>query len=160
VNGVSANSQFDYLIAIGILSANDISSILKIANEDTTTYHLYTKASRSIDIQNDILDIVNSNDADGVLDVNNHFNTSNHTIEDAEIVVEMVDGKIVSMKVLTKIKYVPTGGDHTDKTVTLTNKIELEFNKNLDKAAKYEAPKSTSTGLSGLGLNNAKFYIL
>ena len=82
------------------------------------------------------------------------------TIEDAEIVVVMKDGAIVSMEVLTKIKYVPTGGDHTDKTVTLTNKIELEFNKNLDKAADYEAPKSTSTGLSGLGLNNAKFYIL
>ncbi len=160
VNGVSANSQFDYLIAIGILSANDISSIMKIVDEETTTYHLYTKASKSIDIQNDILDIVNSNDADGVLDVNNHFNSSEHIIEDAEIVVVMKDGAIVSMEVLTKIKYVPTGGDHTDKTVTLTNKIELEFNKNLDKAAEYEAPKSTSTGLSGLGLNNVKFYIL
>ena len=75
-------------------------------------------------------------------------------------VVEMKNGAIVSMNVLTKIKYVPTGGNHTDKTITLTNKIELEFNKNLDKAADYEAPKSTSTGLSGLGLNNAKFYIL
>ena len=160
VTGYSANSQFDYLVAIGILSASDISSIMETVDEETTTYHLYTKASKSIDIQNDILDIVNSNNADGVLDVNNYFNSSEHTIEDAEIVVVMKDGAIVSMEVLTKIKYVPTGGDHTDKTVTLTNKIELEFNKNLDKAADYEAPKSTSTGLSGLGLNNAKFYIL
>lgn len=160
VSGVSANSQFEYLIAIGILSASDISSIMHTTDGETTTYHLYTKASKSIDIQNDILSIVNSNDADGVIDANNYFNSSNHTIEDAEIVVEMKNGVIVSLNVLTKIKYVPTGGDYTDKTVTLTNKIELVFNENLDKAAEYEAPKSTSTGLSGVGLNNAKFYIL
>lgn len=160
VTGYSANTQFDYLVALALLSSNDISSILRVTNEDVTTYHIYTKASKSIDIQNGILDFVNSNDADGVLDVNNHFNASNHTIEDAEIVVEMKNGQITSINVLTKIKYVPTGGDYTENTVTLTNKIEVVFNKNLDKASEYEAPKSTSTGLSGLGLNNAKFYIL
>ena len=160
VIGYSANTQFDYLVALGILSANDISSIMSVTEDTKTTYHLYTKASKSIDIQNGILDIVNSNDEDGVLDANNYFNSSNHTIEDAEIVVVIENGAIVSMEVLTKIKYVPIGGDYTDKTVTLTNKIEIAFNKNIDKAAEYEAPKSVSTGLSGIGLNNAKYYIL
>ena len=160
VTGYSADTQFDYLVALAILSANDISSIMSVEEDAKTTYHLYTKASKSITIQNGILAIVNSNEEDGVLDVNNHFNASNHTIEDAEIVVVMENGQIVSMEVLTKIKYVPTGGDHTDKTVTLTNKIEIAFNKRIDKASEYEAPKSVSTGLSGLGLNNQKFYIL
>ena len=160
VTGYSADTQFDYLVALAILSANDISSIMSVEEDAKTTYHLYTKASKSITIQNGILAIVNSNEEDGVLDVNNHFNASNHTIEDAEIVVVMENGQIVSMDVLTKIKYVPTGGDHTDKTVTLTNKIEIAFNKRIDKASEYEAPKSVSTGLSGLGLNNQKFYIL
>ena len=160
VTGYSANSQFDYLVALALLSSSDISSILSVTNEGVTTYHLYTKASKSIAIQNGILDIVNSNNEDGVLDANNYFNSSNYTIEDAEIVVEMENGQITSINILTKIKYVPIGGDYTEDVATLTNKIEVVFNKNLDKAAEYEAPKSTSTGLSGLGLNNAKFYIL
>ena len=160
VAGYSASTQFDYLVAIGVLSSNDISSIMSVTEDAKTTYHIYTKSSKSIDIQNGILDIVNSNDEDGVLDVNNHFNSSNNTIEDAEIVVVIENGQILSMEVLTKIKYVPIDGDHADKTVTLTNKIELEFNINLDKATEYKAPKSTTSGLSGLGLNNTKFYIL
>lgn len=144
VNGVTANGQFDYIVAKSYLTASDISSIVKVVNDDVTTYRFYTKESRTIGIQDDILDIINDCNAEGVLDANNHFNSSEYTIEDAEIVVEMVDGKIVSMEVLTKIKYVPTGGDHTDKTVTLTNTLKFEFNKNLDKAEEYEAPEKDS----------------
>lgn len=144
VNGVTANGQFDYIVAKAYLTAGDISSIVKVVNDNVTTYRIYTKESRTIGIQNDILDIINDCNAEGVLDANNYFNSSEYTIEDAEIVVEMVDGKITSMKVVTKIKYVPTGGDHTDKTVTLTNTIKYEFNANLDKAEEYEAPEKDS----------------
>ena len=160
VAGYSASTQFDYLVALGVLSSNDISSIMSVSEDAKTTYHIYTKSSKSIDIQNDILAIVNSNDADGVVDMNNYFNTSNHVIKDAEIVVVVENGQIISIEVITEIEYIPTGGEYADKTVTLTNKAEILFNKNLDKAASYEAPKSTSSGLSGLGLNNTKFYIL
>ena len=66
---------------------------------------------------------------------------------------------LTEITVNTKITYNPTGGEHTENNVTLTNTISVKINENLDKAAEYEAPKSTTTGLSGLGLNNTKFYI-
>ena len=90
-------------------------------------------------MQNKILEIINSNDAEGVLDVNNYFN-SDYIVEEAEIVIEMKDGKLVGMECLTELKYCPTGGDYTEYNITLTNTIEFVINDRLNKALDYEAP--------------------
>ena len=110
-------------------------------------------------IKDEITEIINSNEAEGVLDVNNYFNNSEYEIKDAEIIIEMKNGKIVNISITTKISYVSTGGEYSGEKVLLTNSIELAVNEKIDDASEYEAPKKTETSIGGFGLNNAKYYI-
>lgn len=159
LDGVSVDTQFNYLLGAAMVDASDVDCIKKVEKNGSTFYYIYTKTNQSLAIKDTITGIINSNDAEGVVDVNNYFNSSNYTIKDAEIVIELKEGALAEITVNTKITYNPTGGEHTENNVTLTNTISVKINENLDKAAEYEAPKSTTTGLSGLGLNNTKFYI-
>ncbi len=157
---ITASTQFDYLVGLALINGSEVDCLKKEVEGTTVTYKIYLKKATTLALQDKILDMINSNDADGVLDVNNYFNASKNIIEDACMEVEMVDGKVASVKLDTKIKYNPTGGEYTEEKITLKNSIRLTIDESLDKAMEYEAPKGTSTSLSGLGLNNAKYYIL
>ena len=159
LDGISADTQFNYLLGATMVNASDVDCIKKVEKNGSTFYYIYTKTNKSLAIKDTITDIINSNEAEGVVDVNNYFNSSEYTIKDAEIVIELKDGVLAEINVNTKITYNPIGGEHTENNITLTNTIVVKINENLDKAAEYEAPKSTTTGLSGFGLNNTKYYI-
>ena len=160
LDGVSANSQFDYMFNAAKVNVNDVDCISKEIKEGKVFYYIYTKTAKTLSIKDTITNIINSNEAPGVVDVNNYFNGTNNEIKDSEIVVEMEAGAIVNISIKTKIKYVPTAGEYSEDKITLTNSIELSVNEKLEDAQEYEAPKNTETTLlGGFGLNNAKYYI-
>ena len=80
-------------------------------------------------------------------------------IKDAIVVVEMKNGEIASISLKTEVRYNPVGGDYTEENITLTDKISIIFNDNLESAKTYTAPKKEKTSLGSVGLNNAKYYI-
>ena len=127
LNNISVDTQFDYMIA-PVLQASANMDCVRVETENGT-----------ISVQNTILNMINSNDATGVVDVNNYFNTD-YIVKEAEIIVEFVDGKITNVECLTELKYCPTGGEYTEYNITLTNTIELKINDKLSTAEKYEAP--------------------
>lgn len=157
---LSLSTQFNYLFNAANITADDVDCVTKKENGELLEYELFLTKASTISIQNKILEIVNSNDADGVLDVDNYFDPSNYSIEEASIEVVITAGKLTSINVTTEIKYNPTSEEYVDEIIILTNVIELKVNEWYSYAEEYEAPKSTSTGLSGYGLNNFKFYIL
>ncbi len=156
--GVTVNSQFDYMTDAAILDAANVDCIKKVVDGQTTKYYIYMKTATILSIKDTITGIINSNNADGVVDVDNYFNSTDYIIRDAEMVITMVSGKISTVTIDTELRYCPTSGDYTEAQITLTNSISLSVDVELDKATEYEAPSSTTTGLH-LGLNNAKFYI-
>lgn len=160
LDGVTANTQFDYLISAANISVDKIDCIRKESANGSTKYYIYMNKEQTMSVQSIIADIINSNDAEGVIPVNNYFNTQSNTVRDSEMVIEMKNGKIVAIDVATKIRYNPVGGDYMEEQITLTNSISLVVNDKLSQAKEYEAPKSTTTVLGSFGLNNAKFYIL
>lgn len=159
LDGVSANTQFDYLVGAAKLNATDVDCISKEEKDGSIFYYIYATTKKTLSIKDKITEIINSNDAEGVIDVDNYFNNDKYDVKDSEIVIEMKAGKIVNISVSTKIKYVPTAGEYSQDKITLTNTIELAVNENLDKAAEYEAPKKTTMSIGSLGLNNPKYYI-
>ncbi len=159
LENVTIDTQFDYLVNPFLFSVEDIDCIRKAVDKNKTTYKLYLSNASAIAVQDKIIDIVNSNEEAGVLDVDNYM-SSNVTIKDAEFIVEIVDGEIVSMKIKTDLKYNPTAGDYTDYNITLTNELEILVNKKLDKASDYEAPEKVVGSFLNVGLNNVKYYIL
>ncbi|MBO7177585.1 MAG: hypothetical protein J6V69_00620 [Clostridia bacterium] len=160
LNNVSANSQFDYMFGAAMVNASDVDCIAKETKDGKVFYYIYTKTAKTLSIKDTITDIINSNEATGVVDVNNYFNNTKNEIKDSEIVVEMEAGAIVNISVKTKIKYVPTAGEYSEDKITLTNSMELSVNEKLEDAQEYEAPKNTETSiLGGFGLNNTKYYI-
>lgn len=159
-DGFTVNTQFDYLFNSAMVELADIDCIKKVEKGGSVFYYIYTKTSKTLSIKDTVTDMINSNDAVGVVDVNNYFNSSSYDIKEAEVVVEMVAGNIVNISVETDISYVPVSGEYSEDVVTLTNSIEITVNDKATDAADYEAPKNTETSLlGGLGLNNAKYYI-
>lgn len=160
LDGVSANSQFDYIFNASMVNANDVDCISKKIEDGKVYYYIYTKTAKTLEIKDIITDIINSNEAEGVVDVNNYFNSEENEIKDSEIVIEMEAGAIVNISVNTKIKYLPTAGEYSGDKITLTNSMTLSVNEKLEEAQEYEAPKNTETTVfGGFGLNNAKYYI-
>lgn len=142
-SGVTVDTQFDYMIA-PVLQASANIDCVKVETEGSNTkYSFYLNKNGTLSVQNTILNMINSNEADGVVDVNNYFNSEN-MIKKAEIVVEFVNGKISTIQCLTELKYTPTGGEYTEYNITLTNKIELKINDKLSAAEKYESPTKTN----------------
>ncbi len=161
LDGVTVDSQFDYLTSVITgLKASDIACIKKSSDSDGTHYSIHINNAAVKELQDKIVDIINSNNADGVVEVNNYFNLDND-VKDAYILVTIKNGKIVSANCVTELRYYPlNSADYEDCNVTLKNEIIIEFDKNLDKALEYKAPKGTNTVLGSFGLNNSKFYIL
>lgn len=156
IEGKTVNTQFDYMVTPFLFSSNDVDCIKKETKNNTTTLNVHLNNQAAKEIQNTILDIVNSNDAEGVLDVNNYMN-QNVNIKDATFVIVYENGVLTEIKIKTDIKYNPTAGEYTDYNITLTNELELLVNKYLDDASDYEAP-SSATG-NFLGLESSKYYI-
>ena len=150
---VTADTQFDYLVSPFIQSAANVDCIKKETEDGVTRFHIYINKNKTVGVQNRILDIVNSNDAEGVVDVNNYFNNEAYTVRESELVVEMSEGNILSVSYNTELKYTPTGGEFTDYNVTLNNRLELKINDKLTDAQEYEAPKKALATLGFGGLD-------
>lgn len=156
--GITVDTQFDYMAGAAIIDANKVDCIKKTVDKDgVTTYSIYMKTDATLSIKDKITEIINSNEAEGVVDVENYFDTDDYMIHDSVMVVTMSNTDIKSISIDTKIKYCPTGGDYTEERVTLTNSIKLDINANIDKAKEYTAPKNTTTPV--VGLVAAKYYI-
>lgn len=160
LQNVTANSQFDYMTSAFILDSADVDCIRKVVKDGSTFYYIALNGSEAVKVQEKINGYINSNKAEGVVKVDNYFNENDNTLADAEMVVEIKNGKVVEITTTTEITYVPTAGEYTDRVITLTDSLTITVDENLDKATEYEAPKKVSTSLSGVGLNNASFYIL
>lgn len=160
VDGVSVDSQFDLLTSIIQTNAANIDCIKKVEKDGSTFYYLYQNKQSTYGIQGKIVDLINSNPADEVTDVQNYFNTQTNEVASAELVVEIKNGQLVAVNVQTELRYCPTGGEYTEENILLTNKIELTVNEKIDKAKEYVAPENANTKLGKIGLNNAKFYLL
>lgn len=159
VENVSVDDRFDYLLSVAGLGAGGIDCIAKEVNGESTLYHIHMNTAATLGVQDNICDIINSNEADGVVDVENYFTSNNSVIRNSEMVVEIVNGEIVSIKVETENRYNPTGGEYTETQVTLNNTIVIDFNRKLDDASEYVAPDKTNTTIGSFGLNNSKYYI-
>lgn len=159
VDGASANDRFDYLVSAAGLSAENVDCIRKEKDGNKVVYHIYMNTTATLSVQNTICDMINSNEAEGVVNVDNYFDSENNVILDSEMVVEIGEEGIVSIEISTDIRYNPTAGEYTETQVTLTDSIVIAFNKELDEASEYVAPNDTKTTLGSFGLNNAKYYI-
>ena len=150
--GVTADTQFEFMTGLFSLTAQQTDCIRKKTEGNTDTYTIYLSDSAVVAQMKRIVGILNSNPADGVLTVENYFNETDHTIKDAELIVVMTAGRIVSMELDTEIKYNPTEGEYTENNVTLNNKLILKVNDRLEKAQKYTAPKKAKStfGIGGL----------
>lgn len=154
----SADTQFDYLASMAILNADYVDCIKVIEKNDEVTYKVYLNKQAVLGIQEKILDLINSNDAEGVVDVNNYLNSSDYMFEEAVVEIKMEDGVLTEIKCETEIRYTPTGGEYTDYNVTLKNTIEIDINGDLEDAEDYTAPASATGNFRGL--EAAKYYIL
>ena len=160
LDGITANSQFNYLTEGFRYTVDDVDCIMKSTKNGVTTYKIYLNNAETVAVNQKISDLINSNDAEGVLDVDNYFDSEDYLLKESCFTVLMEADALKNIEIETKLKYNPTDGEYTDKRITLSDKMTLEINKNLDKAQSYTAPKSTTTKLGSYGLNNAKFYIL
>lgn len=159
LEGVSVDGQFDYLTSIAKAYYTNIDCIKKVEKDGSVFYYIYLDKMATHDVQKRITDVINSNPTDNVTDVQNYFNEDNQ-IDEAEMVVEMKDGALVAIYIKTQLRYCPTGGEHTERNIVLTNTISLTVNGKLSSAQDYVAPNAVATTLGHYGLNNAKFYIL
>lgn len=153
LSGVSADTQFDYLVSPFIQSSANVDCIKKVTENTTTTYHIYMNKTATRSLQDTILDLINSNDAEGVVDVNNYFDANANTIRESELIVTMENGQIVDVSCATELVYCPTGGEYTEYNITLTNTLSLKINDKLTTAQEYEAP---SKALATLGFGGLK----
>ena len=159
VTGVTADTRFDYLLSYLMYAAKDVDCVSKTTKNGSTFYNLAINGEKVIEANEKIMSLINSNDAEGVIKVNNYFNENRYMIKDAIVVVEMKNGEIASISLKTEVRYNPVGGDYTEENITLTDKISIIFNDNLESAKTYTAPKKEKTSLGSVGLNNAKYYI-
>jgi len=160
LDGVSCESQFNYLTGTFVFDADKVDCIKKETSGNVTKYTVYLKESASLSIGDKVVGLINSNEADGVIEVNNYFDESDYLIKESVLTVTMSSTSLQTIEAETKIKYNPLTGDYADKRITLTDSLTLEVNKHLSDAQEYTAPKSTTTSLGSYGLNNAKYYIL
>ena len=143
-----------------MFDADNVDCIQKETSGGVTVYTVYLKENASLGINTKVVDLINSNEAEGVIEVNNLFDVNDYLIKESVLTITMSSGALQTIEAETKIKYNPISGEYSDKRITLTDTLTLEVNKNISKAREYTAPKSTNTTLGSYGLNNAKYYIL
>ena len=71
--------------------AENIDCIKLNKEGEVETYTLYLNKQGATSLQDIIVDLINSNDAEGVVDVNNYLN-SDYLMKEAEIVVTLENG--------------------------------------------------------------------
>ena len=155
---IDADKQFDWLVGASI-SADDVDCLRKETKGSVTTYTLYVDKAFAAAFDKRVCAIINSNVAEGVVAVENYFNENDFSVKGNEITVTVNNGKLVSIDMQTTVRYYPIGGEYTQKRITLDSVMSITFNKELDSVQQYEAPKSATTKLGSIGLNNAKYYI-
>lgn len=160
LDGVNVDGQFDYLTSVARVTADEVDCIRKVQKDGSTFYYVYVNDQTSYGVQKKITDLINSNPADSVTNVENYFNETHNIIDDSEMTVEIKDGVIVSVSIKTQLRYQPVGGEYTEENIVLTNTITLKVNDKLAQAKEYKAPSAVATTLGHYGLNNARFYIL
>ena len=158
VNDVTVDTQFDYLTDAVTLTAADVDCIRKAVSGTTTTYYVYLGNAYTASINGTIADMINSNDAEGVVPVNNYFDATAYDVKGSDMTVVLKNNALSQVEVETKIKYYPTNGDYTQKYITLTDSLTLSVNVKLDKAQDYTAPRSATNALTGL--KAATYYVL
>lgn len=153
--------RFDYLLSAVLAKPADVDCVKTTdgKTDGEKIYEVFLGDASAKRFQQKILEIVNSNEADGVEPVNNHIGDK-YDVRDAVITIKVNGEKITEAACKTTFKYVPTEGEYKAGKITLTDSVEIFVNKNLDKAQEYTAPETVDTHLTKLGLNNAKFYIL
>ena len=153
----SADTQFDYLAVMAVVDPDHVDCIRVDEDGDEVTYKIYLNKQAVLSIQEKIITLINSNDAEGVVDVENYMNSEDYTFEEAVVEVKYENGALTSIVCETEIRYTPTGGEYTAYNATLKNTIEIEINNKLEDAQDYEAPSSTGT-LFGIGAS--KYFVL
>ena len=156
-NECSADTQFDFLASMAIIDPTTVDCIKVIEKNEEVTYKIYLNKASVLGIQQKILSLINSNDAEGVVDVNNYLNSEEYIFEEAVVEVKLKEDELVSIKCETEIIYVPTDGEYTEYNVALKNIIDIAVNNKLEDAGEYEAPSSTG---NIVGIGAAKYYIL
>lgn len=161
LSGVTADTRFAVMASVTALTTKEVDFIMKKTNADgSVTYTFYTNDAATYLLQQKIADLINSNTGEGVIPVENYFNTEEYKIVTANFTATVKGGSLVSFNADIEVKYTPVGGEYTDSRITLKNTVELIVNDNYDKAADYSAPKNLETKLGSYGLNNTKYYIL
>ena len=150
IENVTAETQFDLLTGLLLRTASEFDCLKKTVSGTKTTYEFYFKDAVAAGIPEEVVALLDTNDAEGVLDVENYFDEGNYTVKDATLVVVMDGGEVKSMKIDTEIRYAPVGGEYTENTVTLNDSVTLTVNDKLDKAQGYKAPKKAGGLIGGL----------
>lgn len=152
LSNVTAETQFDLLTAPFGCDAADFDCLKKVTEKGKTTYTFFLKDAVVAAMSEEIVAFLNTNESEGVVDVENNFNHDDYTVKDAALTVVMEGDTLVSMKLDTEIKYNPTAGEYTENNVTLNNTLSLTVNENLSKAQDYSAPKKpeATLGIGGL----------
>lgn len=148
-------TQLEFMLGATNLTGYEVDCVKEIAEKDGSfVYTIFTSDSCAEKLQERICKIINSNEAEGVIPVDNRFNEINE-IKDSEIKFVLKNGSLVSAVCKTVIKYFPKDG--ADSKITLTDKAEIIVDKHADKAEEYTAPQKAETPFTGL--NASKFYI-
>ncbi|MBD5087169.1 MAG: hypothetical protein HDT32_07470 [Clostridiales bacterium] len=150
VNDVTQDTLFDGMTTPFIYSSSQIDCIKKETKGSTTTYYIYLNKQSTLAIKDKICEYINSNDAEGVIPVDNYFNNEDYYIDGADMVVTMNGNSITGISIETNIKYNPTDGEYTDRVIKLTDILTLEINGKLNKAQSYKAPKKADGTFSNL----------
>ncbi len=148
---LSLDTQFATMTKLFKYTSAAVDCLKQTTEGDATTYTVYLSDDSIAALPQNVSDLLNQNTADGIIAVENYFNSEDHTIKEATFTVVVKAGKLDSMTLETKIKYNPTEGDYSENNVTLNNSLKLTVDRELDKAQSYEAPKNAepTAGLIG-----------
>lgn len=148
---LSLDTQFTAMTELFRYTSAAVDCLKQTTSGDTTTYTIYLSDDSIATLPESISAMLNKNTADGIVPVENYFNSEDHTIKEATFTVVVKAGKLDAMTLETEIKYNPTAGDYTENNVTLNNTLTLTVDRELDKAQGYEAPEKAEPNLLGVG---------
>lgn len=154
-DSLTADTEFDMLFASVAINASEIDCIKKSTANGITTYKFFMTKEKTLSVQDTIADMIDNVTTDQeqytVLGVNNYLSTDTNVL-DAEYSIQVKDGKLIAIDVVTKLSYAPSGGEYTDRKITLNNNINMVVNSPdfASKLTDYKAPKS-SGNFVGLG---------
>ena len=148
ITGQSADSAFDSLVSpVATVTADDIACIVKTTTGNSTVYTLHLSNAAAIDMQSTILELLNGNTAK-VTEVDNYFNSTEYTVEEAYIEITVANGKFAAANLNTEFGYYPVENmEYADDNATLIDTIEIAVNGRLDDATDYEIPEEADGGL-------------